>query len=130
MPLAARPATPIIAIIDDDAMLRDSLDSLVRSCGYQARAFARPDTFLAQRLELFACLILDVNLPGMSGLHLQSLLRGRAPNLPVLIVSGFPAPGTRDHALAAGACLFLEKPFDPDVLLAEVRRLVERRPHG
>lgn len=114
-------APVIIAIVEDDAIVRSSIDSLVRAFGYETSLFACAEAFLQADPTRFDSVISDVNMPGMSGLELQRHLRILAPALPILFVTAFPNARTRDQAIAAGAAIFLEKPFEPDDLLAALR---------
>jgi FixJ family two-component response regulator len=112
------PKPPLIAIIDDDVSVRVTTDSLVRSLGYIARIFASADEFLrSECVEEVACVITDVQMPGMSGVQLQDHLRARGSRVPFIFFTAFPDEKTRAQALAAGAICYLTKPFDGDGLI-------------
>lgn len=108
---------PIIAVIDDDAGMRESLDGLVRSLGYRAAAFASAEQFLAApELLSFCCVISDYQMPGISGIELAhrvgARLRGR-----VILISAFLDARVRALAQDAGVRCFLRKPFDGERLI-------------
>ena len=109
---------PLIAIIDDDASVRATTDSLVRSFGYVVHTFASAEAFLqSNRLDDFACVITDVQMPGMSGVQLQDHLRAQGCRIPFVFFTAFPDEKSRAQALAAGAVCYLTKPFDGDSLV-------------
>lgn len=102
----------MISIIDDDESVRAALASLVRSLGYAACTFAAVADFLrSARVGDTACLIVDVQMPGMGGLDLQELLITRNIRLPTIFVTAYPEDRIRERALAGGAIGFLGKPF-------------------
>ena len=108
----------IVAIIDDDESVRATTDSLVRSLGYIVHTFASAEEFLrSNRLDDFACVMADVQMPGMSGVQLQDHLRAREYRVPFIFFTAFPDERTRAQALAAGAICYLTKPFDGDKLI-------------
>jgi FixJ family two-component response regulator len=110
--------TPLIAIIDDDASVRATTDSLVRSLGYVVNTFASAEAFLqSSRLDDFSCVIADVQMPGMSGVQLQDHMRAQGYRVPFVFFTAFPDEKTRAQALAAGAVCYLTKPFDGDSLV-------------
>jgi FixJ family two-component response regulator len=109
---------PVIAIVDDDESFRRATASLVRSLGYVAAAFASGEAFLqSDRLHDVDCLITDVQMPGMTGLELQTRLRGQGKHLPIIFVTAFPELKARGQALADGAIGFLGKPFNDQKLI-------------
>jgi FixJ family two-component response regulator len=109
---------PLVAIIDDDESVRATTDSLVRSLGYAVHTFASAEEFLrSNSLDDFACIMADVQMPGMSGVQLQDHLRARGYRVPFIFFTAFPDEKTRAHALAAGATCYLTKPFDGDSLI-------------
>jgi FixJ family two-component response regulator len=109
---------PIVAIIDDDASVRVTTDSLVRSLGYIVHTFASAEDFLtAGRILDFSCIIADVQMPGMSGVQLQDQLRAQGYGVPFIFFTAFPDEKIRAQALAAGAICYLTKPFDADSLI-------------
>jgi FixJ family two-component response regulator len=112
------PRVPVISIIDDDASVRAAANRLVRSLGYIAYPFASAREFLeSSQLNDSSCLIADVQMPGMSGLELQSLLRAQGRALPIIFITAFPEESVRKRALDAGAICFLIKPFDGPTLI-------------
>lgn len=116
-----------IAVIDDDEMVCTALSSLIRSIGLNARRFASADAFLASGDTAFACLISDVQMPGTSGLQLQSIVSRWDDPPPVIIMSGH-AQGAREAALEGGAACYLEKPVDGDRLISCLQALVRPAP--
>src|SRR5262245_46863996 len=104
---------PMIAIIDDDEAVRVATESLVRSLGFGTSTFSSAEEFLrSPRLREAACLITDVQMPGMSGIELQALLLERGERVPIIFITAFPDERLRRKARAAGAVGFLSKPFD------------------
>ncbi|MCW9088993.1 MAG: response regulator transcription factor [Gammaproteobacteria bacterium] len=116
-----------VFVIDDDEAVRDSLSWLVRSAGLQAETFASADLFLRDFGEdRPGCLVLDIRMPGMNGLELQSVLRERQFRLPIIIISGHADVPMAVRALKAGAFDFIEKPFNDQLLLDLVQRALEQ----
>ena len=102
---------PLIAVVDDDDALRNSLDDLLQSVGFRVQGFASAEAFLqAQPAPETACLLLDVRLPGMNGLELQRQLGVMHWRIPIIFVTAYADDGVRAHALAAGAIAVLSKP--------------------
>jgi FixJ family two-component response regulator len=109
----------MISIVDDDKSVRDAAKTLVRSLGYEAATFASAEEFLESgQLDETACLITDVQMPGMSGADLQNHLIANGDCTPVIFVTAFPECGLRERVLCAGAVGFLSKPFREDSLIA------------
>ena len=109
---------PLVAIIDDDASVRATTDSLVRSLGHIVHTFASAEEFLrSNRLDDFSCVIADVQMPGMSGVELQAHLLTQGDQVPFIFVTAFPDEGVRAQALRAGAICYLTKPFDGESLI-------------
>ena len=106
----------MITIVDDDESVRESTKALVRSFGYNARVFASAEEFLDANLDDTSCLILDVQMKGLSGVELQKLLIAQGRRTPIIFVTAFPDERTRNQALDAGAIGFLSKPFSDDKL--------------
>ena len=106
----------MITIVDDDESVRESTKALVRSLGYDARAFASAEEFLDSNLDDTSCLILDVQMKGLSGVELQERLIAQGRRTPIIFVTAFPDERTRDQALDAGAIGFLSKPFSDEKL--------------
>jgi FixJ family two-component response regulator len=116
----------IIAIVDDDEPLREALGSVMKAAGYSARTFASAEEFLAcDDCDETACLILDVRLPGRSGIELQKHLTEVGGRLPIIFVTAHGDAALRDSLMRAGAAAFLYKPVRSDTLLREIRRALE-----
>jgi FixJ family two-component response regulator len=113
-----RAAQPTVAIIEDNAAIRDAIESLLQSVGYHVIGFHSPAAFsLAKMAERPNCLIIDVRLPGQSGLDFQAQLAASGVNIPIIFVTGHGDVEMASRAMKAGAVDFLEKPFrDQDVL--------------
>ena len=108
----------MISIVDDDESMRESTKGLVRSLGYQAAAFASAEEFLqSERVDDTSCLIADVQMPGLSGVDLQSWLIARGVRMPTIFITAFPEEATRLRAMRAGAVGYLAKPFSEESLL-------------
>lgn len=109
----------LISIVDDDASFRRATARFVNSLGFSVATFGSAGEFLASdRLSDTACLISDVQMPGMSGIELQSQLRAQGRRLPIIFVTAYPESAARGRALAAGALGFLSKPFSADELIS------------
>jgi FixJ family two-component response regulator len=119
----------LISIVDDDPLLREGLISLLRSAGFATQAFASAEEFLslAHRDDI-ACLILDVGLPGISGLELQSQLTATVSNrrTPVVFMTARDDDATRQHAMKGGAVDFLRKPVRREALLNAVHLAIQQ----
>ena len=112
------PGVPLIAIVDDDDALRNSLDNLLRSVGFRVQGFSAAEAFLqANQAHETACLILDVRMAGMNGLELQRQLVAANWRIPIIFVTAYADDDARAHALAAGAVAFLYKPCREEELL-------------
>ena len=108
----------MISIVDDDQSVREATRSLVRSLGYGAAAFASAEEFLrSDHVNDTSCLITDVQMPGLSGVELQSILVAQGCKTPTIFVTGCVEEGTRAMAMNAGAIGFLPKPFNVDRLI-------------
>jgi len=117
---------PLICIVDDDAGVRGSLDSLLRSAGFAVLAFAGPDDYLAcTDADRAACLLLDIQLQGANGLDFQQALLDSEFHVPVILISGHGDIPQTVRGMKAGAVSFLAKPFEEDALLLAVREAVE-----
>jgi FixJ family two-component response regulator len=113
------PAGKVVSIIDDDASVRGAIVALVRSAGYEARGFASAVEFLASgAAESSACIITDIQMPGMSGIELKGHLEASRLLVPVIMITARHDPGLEEAAKASGAACFLRKPFDANVLIA------------
>ena len=119
--------TPIVFVVDDDVSVRESLELLIRCEGWQPETFASAQEFLDfPRVLVPNCLVLDVSLPGLNGLDLQSLVAGERTDMPIIFITGHGDVPMTVQAMKAGAVEFLTKPFNDDVLLAAVRAALER----
>ena len=113
--------TPIVVSVDDDQRVLDSLAMLMASAGYTPQSFTSAEAFLqSPTLAAAACVIADVQMPGMDGLALQRRIRLARPELPVIFISAHGDDALRQRALADGATAFFDKPFDGTALLTAV----------
>jgi len=111
-------AVPLISIVDDDGFVRESTKGLVRSIRYAAETFASAEEFLrSNRAADTACLISDIQMPGMNGADLQDQLIADAQRTPIIFVTAFPDEDIRARVLKAGAFGFLTKPFKDESLI-------------
>jgi FixJ family two-component response regulator len=120
------PGVPIIAVVDDDASVRESLAGLAESVGYEAALFASAEEFLqsARHRDSLACLILDVRLPGMSGVELYTELNQRLRSIPTIFITAHADPDLNTWATKTGVIALLYKPFQPEILLQAVRKAI------
>ena len=117
----------VVNIVDDDESLRRAMDSLCRSLGFETRTYGSAQAFLdARREDMSGCLVLDVRLPGVSGLDFQSQLAALGIRLPVILVTGHGDIPMSVRAMKAGAVDFLPKPFRDQDLLDAVTTAVEK----
>jgi DNA-binding NtrC family response regulator len=124
-PSAAR---PVVCVVDDDSLVRESVDGLLRAEGFHVDTFESAESFLGRpRPQPPACLIVDLALPGMSGLDLHRELTRTGMDFPVILLTAYGNVPTSVQAMRAGAVDFLTKPYDADDLLATVRRAVSGR---
>jgi FixJ family two-component response regulator len=108
----------LISIVDDDALARDGIRELVESLGYNAVTFTSAEHFLqSDVIAETACLITDVQMPGLSGLELQEALQSQGHLTPVIVITAYPNEKHRIRALENGAVGYLNKPFDEQTLL-------------
>jgi two-component system response regulator FixJ len=120
------PSQPIVHIVDDDKAIRDSLSFLMKSVGFESRAYTSAEAFLDQAdLEKPGCLVVDVRMQGMSGLELQHLLSERGSKLPVIIITGHGDVPMAVQAMKAGAVDFLEKPYNNELLITRIRQCLK-----
>lgn len=112
----------LVAIVDDDRSIQSALKDLIESAGLSVRSFASAEEFLesGQRSET-ACLVLDIRMPGMSGLELQAKLNAEGSRIPIIFITAHGNAEMKMQAMAAGAVEFLSKPFDGEALLEKVR---------
>jgi FixJ family two-component response regulator len=124
--LTMQDATPIVYVVDDDISVRESLELLIKSAGWQPALFASAQAFLSRpRATIPSCLVLDVSLPGLNGLELQKQLAGRT-DMPIIFITGYGDVPMTVRAMKAGAVEFLTKPFRDDVLLTAIGDAIER----
>jgi len=120
-------ATPIVFVVDDDISVRESLELLIRSEGWQPETFESAQEFLAHPRALVpSCLVLDFSLPGLNGLELQKRVAVERTDMPIIFITGFGDVPMTVQAMKAGAAEFLTKPFGDDVLLSAIRHALDR----
>jgi FixJ family two-component response regulator len=120
-------ATPIVFVVDDDISVRQSLELLIRSQGWQPETFESAQEFLAHPRALVpSCLVLDVSLPGLNGLELQKRVAVERTDMPIIFITGYGDVPMTVQAMKAGAVEFLTKPFGDDVLLSAIRHALDR----
>lgn len=118
---------PVISIIDDDELVRDAVQNLVRSLGYAAVVFASAEEYLrSDYLWASSCLITDVQMSGMSGADLQDHLIAEGNPTPIIFMTAFRDERVRDRVLKARVCGFLEKPLDEKVLVECLERALKK----
>jgi RNA polymerase sigma factor (sigma-70 family) len=119
--------SPIVYVVDDDPSVRRSLARLIQSEGFRVETFARAQDFLDQKEGTNpSCLVLDVNLPGRSGLDLQRELSSRGYSMPIVFITGYGTIPMSVQAMKGGAVEFLEKPVNDKVLLKAIHQAVEK----
>ena len=117
----------LIAVVDDDQSVREALENLISSVGFEVKLFASAEDFLDSDTPLQTdCAILDVCLPGISGLELQQRLVADRKSIPVIIITAQGDDQTQDEAVAAGAIAFLKKPFKEEILLTALESALNR----
>jgi FixJ family two-component response regulator len=118
--------TAIVFVVDDDISVRESLELLIKSAGWQPETFPSAQDFLARpRVSHPCCLVLDVTLPGLNGLELQQQLAERT-DMPIIFITGHGDVPMSVRAMKAGAIEFLTKPFNDEVLLKAIRGALDR----
>lgn len=126
--LMLKSAVHIIVGVDDDRRVRESLESLIESAGFASFVFPSAEEFLRSgKLGTAGCLITDIRMPGIDGIELQERIRLDRPNLPLIFLSGHFNDEIRRRALAGGAFALIEKPFDPEDLLATIDRAINEK---
>ena len=124
---ASRESDAIIAIVDDDASVREGLQSLIRSAGWRVETFVSAQEFLGRLgAEAPSCLILDLQLPGLSGLDLQKRMAEVGLEIPIVFLTGHGNIPASVQAMKAGAVEFLTKPLDEQKLLQAIQEAIER----
>jgi FixJ family two-component response regulator len=120
-------ATSIVFVVDDDISVRESLELLIGSEGWQPETFSSAQEFLTHsRTPAPSCLLLDISMPGLNGLELQKRVAAEHPDVPIIFITGHGDVPKTVQAMKAGAVEFLTKPFKDDVLLSAVRQALER----
>jgi FixJ family two-component response regulator len=124
----ALPEGLVVSIVDDDVSVCEGLQDLLSSLGLMAETFPGADAFLqSDRLDQTACLIADVQMPGMTGLELYDHLVKSGRNVPTILITAFPKDADRAHAMQTGVQCYLPKPFSEHDLLACVERTLVTR---
>jgi FixJ family two-component response regulator len=124
MPSESR--SQFVAIVDDDRSVQSALKDLMESAGLPARCFGSAEEFLeSDQRNQTACLVVDIRMPGMSGLELQAKLKAEVSRTPIIVITAHGDGQMKMQAMQAGAVEFLSKPFDDEVLLEKVRAALE-----
>jgi FixJ family two-component response regulator len=125
--LAMPPTLPTVVVVDDDVSVRESLELLIQNEGWQPALFESAQEFLARLPSVVpSCLILDVNLPDLSGLDIQQRISDAKSSTPIIFITGYGDIPTSVRAMKAGAAEFLTKPLNDEILIAAVRQAVLR----
>jgi FixJ family two-component response regulator len=121
------PTTPTVVVVDDDISIRESLELLIQNEGWQPALFESAQEFLAQLPNVVpSCLILDVNLPDLSGLDIQQRISDEKSSTPIIFITGYGDIPTSVRAMKAGATEFLTKPLDDEIIIEAIRGAVLR----
>jgi FixJ family two-component response regulator len=121
------PTSPTVVVVDDDISIRESLELLIQNEGWQPALFESAHEFLARLPTVFpSCLILDVNLPDLSGLDIQQRITYEKSSTPIIFITGYGDIPTSVRAMKAGAAEFLTKPLDGEVIIRAIRDAVLR----
>ena len=124
--MAIRKRETMVAIVDDDDLMRSALQGLLKSVGLPAQAFASAEEFVKSgQQHQVGCLVADIRMPGMSGLELQAKLNADHCRIPTIFITAHGDEKMRMQALRAGAVEFMAKPFDDEALLESVRAALE-----
>ena len=116
---------PVIFVVDDDVSVRESLDALIRTEGWQPQTFASAEAFLSHPpVQAPSCLILDVSLPDLNGLDLQKRIATDRAAMPIIFITGYGDIPMTVRAMKAGAVEFLAKPFEEEALLGAIRHSI------
>lgn len=117
---------PVVYVVDDDVSVRESLELLIQSAGWKPELFDCASEFLScPRVAVPNCLVLDVNLPGLSGLDLQQLISVERSDLPIIFITGYGDVPMTVKAMKAGAVEFLTKPFSDEILMDAIRKALD-----
>jgi FixJ family two-component response regulator len=118
----------LVAIVDDDESVQHALQDLIESTGMSALCFSSAQQFLdSEARNQTACLVVDIRMPGMSGLELQAKLKAEQCRIPIIFITAHGDAEMRIRAMREGAFEFLSKPFDDEVMLEAVNAVLERR---
>ena len=118
----------LISVVDDDESVRSATADLLNSVGFACEAFPSAEAYLASaNLARTSCLILDIRMPGLSGLELQTRLAGGGHSIPIIFITSFPDEKMRQQAVDAGAICYLSKPYSDDELLGCIRRALQHK---
>ncbi len=118
----------LISVVDDDESVRRATKLLIESFGYRAAVFESAEVFLRSgQLHDTSCLIVDVQMPGISGLELQSHLAAKGCSIPIIFITAYGNETSRQQAMQAGAVAFLDKPFSDEQLLKNIRSALKQR---
>jgi FixJ family two-component response regulator len=121
------PTIPTVVVVDDDISIRESLELLIQNEGWQPALFESAQEFLAQLPTVVpSCLILDVNLPDLSGLDIQQRISDKKSSTPIIFITGYGDIPTSVRAMKAGAAEFLTKPLDDEIMIGAIREAVLR----
>ena len=121
------PTTPTVVVVDDDVSVRESLELLIQNEGWQPALFESAQEFLARLPSVVpSCLILDVNLPDLSGLDIQQRVSDQKSSTPIIFITGYGDIPTSVRAMKAGAAEFLTKPLNDEILIEAIRNAVHR----
>lgn len=121
-----RDSQGVIAIVEDDFGMREALTRMLKAAGFEACGYASAEEFLKAKKPRAGCLVLDVHLPGASGIELQRCLRKDGETSPVVFITAHDSPSLRREAESLGAVAFLAKPFEGRLLLGAVREALGR----
>jgi FixJ family two-component response regulator len=121
------PSSPIVFVVDDDISVRESLELLIHKQGWQPKTFSSAQEFLeSPRVRVPNCLLLDISLPGLSGLDLQKRIVIERAEMPIIFITGYGDVPKSVEAMKGGAAEFLTKPLNHEVLLSAIRQSLER----
>src|SRR6266700_4143082 len=117
---------PLISIVDDDKAVRDALQRLLQAHGFATSVFASAEQFLSRaNAQSASCLLLDVRMPGMTGLALHDYLISTGSRIPTILITARPTKGERRRAIASGVASYMAKPLSEEVLLDTIREVLE-----
>ena len=124
-------AGELISVVDDDESIRRSTRLLIESHGFRVATFQSAEAFLtSEKRHDASCLILDVQMPGIGGLQLQTKLAHDGHSIPIIFITGYDDDQSRRHAMEAGAIAFLDKPFTEGQLLQTIRSALQQGKSG